>query len=114
MYSFNRTKRLLHKHQFQFVFENAKKIVTSEYIIFFRENQLEHPRLGLAVSKKAISKAHDRNRIKRTIRESFRISMNDTLLPVDMIVLIKNPVMRLSAAGFRVKLKQTWDQLVKC
>ena len=40
--------------------------------MFARENGEKLGRLGLTVSRRAASKAVDRNRIKRDIRESFR------------------------------------------
>lgn len=33
----------------------------------------DHPRLGLAIAKRLISRAVDRNRVKRLVRESFRL-----------------------------------------
>lgn len=46
------------------------------------------PRLGLAFSKKKIPRAVDRNRVKRIVREQFRLTQ--TMLPsVDMIVMPK-------------------------
>lgn len=39
--------------------------------IWFRANGTDHPRLGLAVSRK-VGKSHDRNRFKRRVREIFR------------------------------------------
>ena len=41
------------------------------------KNNLEHPRLGLTVAKKHLKRAHDRNRIKRLVRESFRLSQHN-------------------------------------
>ncbi len=73
MYSFTKAQRLLKKKEYNDVFAEAKKIVSSDFIILYKPNHLGHARLGLALSKKHIAKAHDRNRIKRVLRDSFRL-----------------------------------------
>ncbi len=59
----------------------------------FRPNELTGPRLGLVVSKRVSVKAVERNRIKRLIRESFRLTQGE-LGPLDVVVIA-----RTGAAG---------------
>lgn len=108
MFAFTKTRRLLKKVEYDYVFEAAKKIVTSEYILLYRKNNLGYARLGLALSKKRIAKAHDRNRIKRLLRESFR---QMPLPAVDMIFLAKTGVEKRNNADIFIKLSKTWEQL---
>ena len=42
--------------------------------MFRSPNSLKHPRLGLIVAKKVAKKAHERNYMKRTVREWFRVN----------------------------------------
>jgi ribonuclease P protein component len=108
VFAFKKTQRLLKKIEYDHVFEQAKKIVTDEFILLYRENNLGYPRLGLAISKKMIAKAHDRNRIKRLLRESFR----QTRLPaVDMIFLARQGVAKKSNSGINTKLSKTWEKI---
>lgn len=111
MFAFKKTQRLLTKKDYSYVFEQAKKIVTSEFIILFRENNLGYARLGLALSKKMIAKAHDRNRIKRLIRENFR---QKDLPSVDMVFLARQGVAKQANANITTRLSKSWEKLTSC
>ncbi len=67
-------------------------------------------RLGLVVSKKNISKAVKRNRVKRLIRESFR--KNKSQIPnLDVVVLIRKGIDVLPNVIISSKLNSLWDDL---
>lgn len=108
MFAFKKTRRLLKKIDYDHVFKQAKKIVTTDFILLFRENDLGYARLGLALSKKMIAKAHDRNRMKRILREGFR----QTHLPsVDIIFLARQGVAKKTNSGLNMQLSKTWEKL---
>ena len=89
MQGFEKHKRLLNKKEYEYVFADAKKTVNDEFIVLHRKNAVGHARLGLALSKKAVAKASQRNRLKRLIRESFR---SNKLPAIDLVFLAKkNP-----------------------
>ena len=108
MYEFDKKRRLLKKIEYDYVFEKAKKIVTTEFIFLYRENTIGHARLGLALSKKLISKAHDRNRLKRLLRETFR---TQNLPGIDIIVLARKGVGSIKNPIIYNKLSQVWVNL---
>ncbi len=108
MFGFKKTQRLLAKHDYDHVFEQAKKIVTTEFILLYRNNNLGYARLGLALSKKMIAKAHDRNRLKRLLRESFR---QKKLPAVDMIFLARKGVAKQTNLDVNTQLSKTWEKL---
>lgn len=111
MFCFKKSQRLLKKIEYDYVFEQAKKIVTSEFIVLSRDNKLGYARLGLALSKKMIAKSHDRNRIKRLLREGFRQAQ---LPAVDVIFLARQGVAKQTNLGIHTKLSKTWEQLTSC
>lgn len=108
MNCFSKTRRLLKKADYDHVFEQAKKIVTPEYIVLYRANTLGEARLGLALSKKMIPKAHDRNRMKRLIRETFR---TNRLPAIDLIFLARHGVAKVENKTIITRLSTTWDKL---
>lgn len=50
-----------------------------------RPNELGHARLGMIVSRRLFSRSVDRNRMRRLIRETFRLSANG-LPALDLVV----------------------------
>jgi len=55
------------------------------------DNGLSHSRIAIQILKKAVKLAVTRNRIRRTIRESFRSILTE-LPPYDMLVLITSKI----------------------
>ena len=110
MTSFDKTRRLLTKSDYDYVFAKAKKITTPEFIVLYRDNSMGFSRIGLAFSRKAIAKAHDRNRVKRVVRETFRIQH---LIAVDIVVLAKPGAGRIQQETIIASLGKIWDKLCK-
>jgi len=81
---------------FDAVFKNGTRASDKFFTYIALPNTLGHARLGIAVSKKSLRRAVDRNRTKRIIRESFRHSSVRNI-PMDIVVLARNPVAGQSA-----------------
>jgi len=69
---FRRRARSLSKEGFNRVFKDNYRSSGGGLTVLSQNSQAAIARLGLAVSKKHLPRAVDRNRIKRLIRESFR------------------------------------------
>jgi ribonuclease P protein component len=55
------------------------------YVFYLGRREAGQPRLGMLVSRKHSARAVERNRIKRCIREAFRLEQ-EILGPVDVLV----------------------------
>jgi ribonuclease P protein component len=80
------------------------------FLIISQENQLSRSRLGITVSKK-VGKAVTRNRIKRIIRDYFRL--NRRLLPgrLDINIIARQSSGRIGAAAIRNHLECCFETI---
>jgi len=108
--TFTRELRLLTPSHFKHVFSNPKRAGSPYLTLLARPSEQSHPRLGLAVPKKHVNKAHDRNRIKRVIRDSFRLKQHE-LPNVDLVVIAKGGINKLSKDEMRTVLEKLWIKI---
>ena len=106
---FPRSSRLLKAAEFRRVFQRPSKSADRYFTLLARSSSLDHPRLGLAISKKHIKRAVDRNRIKRIVRESFRLHQAD-LPALDFVVMAKGGAQKLSNAVLFDALARHWKE----
>lgn len=82
---------------------NRGKCINGKYIaMYVFPNKLKKLRFGFAVSKKA-GKAHDRNRIKRIVRENVRLLEQEFGQSVDIVFVWKNRISADEVNFFEIK-----------
>ncbi|PKN27173.1 MAG: ribonuclease P protein component [Deltaproteobacteria bacterium HGW-Deltaproteobacteria-21] len=84
-YTFLKSERLLDRKEFVNLNRSGRKLRTEHFTISLMQNGRGVTRLGIAVSKR-IGNAVERNRIKRLIREFFRL--NKTVFPKGFDIVI--------------------------
>ena len=111
-FSFQKNKRLLDKHAFKTVFDGqpVKAGVSSGTALTVPSTHAES-RLGVIVAKKNVRRANQRNRVKRVVREYFRL--NPLPEPTDLIFLARHGVADKSNAELRADLAVIWKKLSK-
>lgn len=107
---FSRRLRLTCPADYQRVFKQACKSSSPEFTVLAVPNQQTYPRLGLAIAKKNVRLAADRNRIKRLIRESFR-HHQALLSGLDIVVLARKGVDNSSNETIYSALHKHWKVL---
>jgi len=102
--------RLKKAAEFKAVFANPVKSSDRYFTLLAVRNAHGHPRLGLAIAKKVMKRAVDRNAIKRTVRESFRLHP-EMIADLDIVVLAKKDVLSAEPAQLKESLCKHWQRL---
>jgi len=112
--TFKKSQRLLLASSYQNVFNNVEFKSGGKYLLFLVcRNELSLGRLGLAISKKHLKKAVDRNRVKRLVRVSFQENQH-RLKYLDIVVLLRNNRSALATnEQINNELDQLWKQTIK-
>jgi len=85
--TFRPHERIKNPADFRQAFDRRRSVSDGALIIYGVENGLDHPRLGISVSRKKVRRATARNRIKRLIREAFRLHKAELAPGMDLVVL---------------------------
>lgn len=109
-YKFPRARRIRTRREFQRVYEQSR-LYRDEYfrIFYLKKDCSEAGRLGLSVSKQ-LGKAHSRNRIKRILRETFRLHPHLSQ-GFDLIVQPKAAIAQLERQQLRERFRQALQAL---
>jgi ribonuclease P protein component len=109
---FNRESRLLTPGHFKQVFDNPIRYGSSHFTILVTSNPDSKNRLGMAIAKKRVKLAVQRNRMKRLTRESFR--KNQHKLPaVDLVVMVKSGIDKLDNTEVTQQLEKIWRKIIQ-
>ncbi len=84
---FSAAQRLLRKEGFGRVLK-AENIAYRDFKVFYLRSGQKEARLGIIASKKTLSRAVDRNRVKRIVRETFR-QHGIRFRRLDLVVMIR-------------------------
>ena len=104
--------RLRSKLQFDALYASGKRIDDRFFGLRVRPNGLGYPRIGLAVAVKTAGNAVKRNRLRRLVREAFRLAQHE-LPPVDIVVAAKFPAAEAPASTLRDSLATLWQRVVR-
>ncbi|MFS4424017.1 ribonuclease P protein component [Stutzerimonas stutzeri] len=108
---FGREKRLLTPRQFKAVFDSpSAKVPGRNVLLLARENDLQHPRLGLVIGKKSVKLSVERNRIKRQIRETFRHHQLE-LAGWDIVIIARKGLADLDNPELAKQFAKLWKRL---
>lgn len=108
---FRPDNRLKRPEEYKQVFSSKRRSSDNSFLFLARSNGFNHARLGLAVPKKYIHRAVERNRLKRIIRESFRLKQ-EKLKGNDIVVVVKNK-MDVNQKNIESILAKHWDKVIK-
>ncbi len=101
---FTKSERLLKKNEFQKVFDEGRTFRNNELLVYAMPNGMDKSRIGLVVGKK-VGNAVRRNRIKRILREAFRLNKGLLRISVDIVLIprpgLTSPMLSAIEDGFK-------------
>ena len=106
--------RVSHDTDYKRIYDAQVRKHDGPLTVFALPNELGHPRLGLSISKRKLGSAVRRNRVKRRLREAFRVLDKDELGAFDYLVVtrahqpLKVESYRVSLERLTRRLRTTW------
>ena len=82
------TTTVKQNYEFRRMYAKGKSGVSSCLVVYYRKNRLGHNRLGVTVSTK-LGHAVVRNRVRRRLREIFRLNQSGLAQGYDMILVAR-------------------------
>jgi ribonuclease P protein component len=108
--AFPPSARLRQPREFEAVLARGRRYQEKWLSVAVLNNDLDHARLGLAISARAVPAATARNRIKRQARESFRVH-RAALPPCDIVMLARAGAGAAATRDLRAQLERLWRRL---
>jgi ribonuclease P protein component len=110
---FSREKRLLTARHFKAVFDSPSgKVPGKNLLLLARENGLDHPRLGLVIGKKSVKLSVQRNRLKRLMRDSFRLHQ-PLLKGWDIVIVARKGLGEVENPELHEHFGKLWKRLAR-
>ena len=103
-------KRIRRKSDFDATYAKGRRFGNGFFGVTAAPNETGVPRIGLAVAIRIAGGGVQRNRIRRIIRESFRLHQHG-LPAVDLIVSVRDRARSATGAELRESLSALWKSV---
>ncbi|OBR92219.1 MULTISPECIES: ribonuclease P protein component [Clostridium] len=100
--------RIKKNAEFRAVYRRGKSFSNNLLVLYIYRNKKGINRLGISVSKK-VGKSVIRNRIKRLIKENFRLNIEDIKVGYDLVFIARN----LSNGKSYIEIENSMKNLIK-
>jgi ribonuclease P protein component len=107
---FPRACRLRTATDFKRVYAHGRRFGNEFFTINAQANELSSARLGMSVAVRTMGGAVGRNRLRRMIRESFRLH-RALMAPLDIVVGVRPAARSAAASELRASLERLWQKL---
>ena len=105
-------RRLRRKSDFEAAYARGRRFGNGFFAVTARPNDISGARLGLAVSVKNAGSAVERNRLRRIIRESFRLHQHE-LPALDLVVSTRGRARDAAGAELHSSLIALWKKVTE-
>ena len=109
-FSLKKADRLLKRSEFLELTRSGRKVQNDCFIALYKPGRFDRCRLGITVTRKVAKAAH-RNRLKRLVREYFRLNRRHFNQNWDINIVAKNKAVDLSAEKVFSFLQDVFEQI---
>lgn len=109
-FGLKKAQKILKRPEFLWLSQSGKKLQDSFFIVIYTKGDAGIPRLGITVSKR-VGNAVVRNRVKRLVREWFRLYRADWDGCWNLNVIAKKKAANLALQGVVLSLEKMIDQV---
>jgi ribonuclease P protein component len=96
--------------EFKRAYATGRRFANQFFTANAQANDLTWARLGMSIAARILRRAVDRNRVRRLIRESFR--MHQQQLPcLDIVIGARGAAAQADAARLRAALESLWQKI---
>ena len=97
--------------EFDLILQKGKRLSFSCFALCFKQSDHATPRLGMMIAKRHCRLAVKRNRIKRQIREYFRL--HQSALPnVDIVFLLRSSTDKITDEEQMICIESLFEKLI--
>lgn len=97
---FSKHNRISLKKDFESIFKTGERLKCSSFTLVISPAQHKESRLGIRINKK-IGNAVSRNKIKRRLKEIFRLTMHSFIETIDIVIIPYTPIRKKSYLEIR-------------
>jgi ribonuclease P protein component len=109
-FSLIKADRILKRREYIALSKTGQRIQNEHFIVIFSPNQHGRSRIGVTVTKK-VGSAVKRNRIKRFVREYFRLNRHNLAGNWDINLIARRQTVDFSAEQMHRSLKNIFERL---
>jgi ribonuclease P protein component len=109
--SFRQTQRIKKPSVFKQIFSQSSIKCSERFVLLLAvKSPIDTARLGIVVSKRNFRRAHERNYLKRMIRESFRHHQTQ-LDALDILIIPRRDMLHLPRPDIHIQMAKLWSRL---
>jgi ribonuclease P protein component len=112
-FTFPARLRIKHTADFARAYREGSRARGSVLVVVARPNGLDHPRVGLSVGRAIWRGAVQRNRLKRILREAFRLEQRELPAGFDLVLIPAAPRIEPDLASARSELVRLAKQAAR-
>lgn len=111
-FPFSKADRILIRPDFLQLSKFGNKLQNRHFIAVFKTGSFDRSRIGITVSKR-VGGAVTRNRLKRLVREYFRLNKHSFTGYLDINIIAKKEAAELLSKEIFVSLQDIFDQIAR-